>query len=319
MPVYNSAPVLRGSVESVLNQSFRDFELIAVEDGSSDQSWEILRGLESDRRLKAIRRETNQGPAAARNDGIAMSDSDYIAFLDSDDFAEPQRLELQVQAMESGRCFDIVFGRADVLSEGKRVAASVGRLSSEEVPSLLLFRNCIAHSSVMLRRSSWRPFRSEFEPAEDYDLWARLSLDHSFLSLRDVLVIYREHAYGVSKKFPDRMRKSVRAIHEFQIERIGVVPRVDLHRRLSAWPGDAEAYDLAEAEGWLRELLEANRIYPKRHFRSVVEGLWYSICLDSWSIGPLAFGIYRRSSLANLTPGRLWNFARRFGRKALLG
>ena len=139
MPVYNSAPFLRESIESVLNQSFRDFELIAVDDGSTDQSWEILQSFDHDSRVRSKRRETNQGEAMARNDGIVRSDSEYIAFLDSDDLAKPRRLELQVQAIERGRRFDIVFGPAAILSEGRRVSVSLGRLSSEEVPSLLLF------------------------------------------------------------------------------------------------------------------------------------------------------------------------------------
>jgi glycosyltransferase involved in cell wall biosynthesis len=319
MPVYNSAPFLRESINSVLDQTFRDFELIAVDDGSTDRSWEILQSFEHDRQLRLIRRKTNQGAAAARNDGIVGSDSDYIAFLDSDDLARPQRLELQVQAMERRRRFDILFGRADVLSKGRRLHASLERLSPEDAPSLLLFRNCIVQSSVMMRRSCWQPFRSEFEPAEDYDLWARMSLDHSFLPLNDVLVIYREHTDGVSKRLPDRMKRSVTAIHEFQLERLGVAKRVDLHGRLSAWPADAKPYDLAEAARWLRDLIAANRIYSQANFRKVVEELWYSICLDSWSVGPPAFQIYRQSSLARLTPRRLWNFARRFGRRALLG
>src|SRR6516225_10756927 len=87
MPVYNSAPFLRESINSVLDQTFRDFELIAVDDGSTDRSWEILQSFEHDRQLRLIRRKTNQGAAAARNDGIVGSDSDYIAFLDSDDLA----------------------------------------------------------------------------------------------------------------------------------------------------------------------------------------------------------------------------------------
>jgi glycosyltransferase involved in cell wall biosynthesis len=317
MPVYNSAPFLRGSIGSVLGQTFRDFELIAIDDGSTDQSWEILQSFGNDRRVRPIRRKSNQGAAAAKNDGIVRSDSDYIAFLDSDDLANPRRLEIQVQTMERKRRFDIVFSGAEVLREGRRLRAFSRRLSSQEVPPVLFFRNCIVQSSVMMRRSRWQPFRSDFEPAEDYDLWARLSLDRSFLLLNDVLVIYREHPDGISKRLPDKIKKSVAAIHEFQLERLGVSPRVDLQGRLSAWPAEAQVYDLCEGEQWLRELVDANRVYSQTAFRRVVEELWYSICLNSWSVGPRAFHIYRRSRLARLTPRRLWNFARRFSRKAL--
>jgi glycosyltransferase involved in cell wall biosynthesis len=318
MPVYNSAPFLRESVQSVLNQSFRDFELIGVDDGSSDQSWEILQSFEHDKRVKPIRLENNQGAATARNKGIAMSDCDYLAFLDSDDLAKPHRLEVQVQAIERGRRFDLVFGRAEVVHNGGRFLAPSEAVSPDGVPSKLLFRNCIVQSSVLLRRSCWQAFRPEFEPAEDYDLWARLGPDLSFLPLNEVLVAYREHPQGVSKRLPDRMNQVVAAIHEFQLERIGVRPRVELHGRLTAWPANANANELAEAEAWLLELATANRIYHPPSFQRAIEGLWCSICLDSWALGPLAFKIYSRSPLARLTPGRLWHFTRRFGRRALL-
>jgi glycosyltransferase involved in cell wall biosynthesis len=318
MPVYNSAPFLRESIGSVLRQSFRDFELIAVDDGSSDQSWEILQSFEQDRRVRPIRRETNRGAAAARNDGVAKSDSEYIAFLDSDDVARPQRLGIQVRVLQNHRRFDVVYGRAVVMHHGRRVLSSPDTRSSEDVPSMLLFRNCIIQSSVLLRRSCWQPYRSGFEPAEDYDLWTRMVPHRAFLPLNAVLLTYREHPEGVSKRFPDRMKKAVAAIHKLQLERFGVMDRADLHGRLTAWPADADVHQLAEAEAWLLELSVANRLYQPASFRRVIEKIWFSICLDSWVLGLTAFQMYRRSRLARLTPGRLWHFARRFGRRTLL-
>jgi len=317
MPVYNSAPFLRESVQSALGQDYRDFELIAVDDGSSDESWEILQSFEHDQRVKTIRLKNNQGAAAARNAGVANSDCDYLAFLDADDLANPQRLKIQVQALETGRRFDVVHSRAEIMYDGGRVLNSLAPPSPEEVPATLLFRNCIVQSSVLLRRCRWQPYRSEFEPAEDYDLWARIAPDQSFLPLNAVLSAYREHQHGISKRFSDRMKKSVAAIHKFQLERLGVVSRVDLHGRLTAWSADADAQQLAEAEAWLVGLSVANRVYQPASFRRVIEKIWFSICLDSWALGLTAFQIYRRSRLARLTSGRLWQFARRFGRRAL--
>jgi glycosyltransferase involved in cell wall biosynthesis len=318
MPVYNSAPFLRESVQSALSQDFRDFELIAVDDGSSDESWEILQSFEHDQRIKTIRLKNNQGAAAARNAGVANSDCDYLAFLDSDDLAKPQRLKIQVQALETGRRFDVVYSRAEIMHDGGRVPGSLEPPSPEEVPATLLFRNCIVQSSVLLRRCRWQPYRSEFEPAEDYDLWARIAPHQSFLPLNAVLLAYREHPHGISKRLSDRMQMSVAAIHKLQLERLGVAGRVDLHGRLTAWSADADAHQLAEAEAWLMGLSAANQVYQPASLRRVIEKIWFSICLDSWALGPTAFQIYRRSRLARVTSGRLWHFARRFGRRALL-
>ena len=317
MPVYNNAPFLRESVQSALGQDFRDFELIAVDDGSSDESLKILQSFEHDQRVKTVRLENNQGAAAARNAGVSNSDCDYLAFLDADDLAKPQRLKIQVQALETGRRFDVVYSRAEIMRDGGRVLASLEPPSPEEVPATLLFRNCIVQSSVLLRRCRWQLYRSEFEPAEDYDLWARIAPHQSFLPLNAVLVAYREHQHGISKRLSDRMKEAVAAIHKLQLERLGVVSRVDLHGRLTAWSADADAQQLAEAEAWLVGLLVANKVYQPASFRRVIEKIWFSICLDSWALGLTAFQIYRRSRLARLTSGRLWQFARRFGRRAL--
>src|SRR5208283_4469644 len=207
MPVYNSAPFLRESIQSALSQDFRDFELIAVDDGSSDESLEILQSFEHDQRVKTIRLKNNQGAAAARNAGVAKSDCDYLAFLDADDLAKPQRLKIQVQALETGRSFDVVYSRAEIMRDGGRVLGSLEPASPEEVPATLLFRNCIVQSSVLLRRCRWQPYRSELEPAEDYDLWARMSPHQSFLPLNKVLLTYREHPHGVSKRLPEKMNE----------------------------------------------------------------------------------------------------------------
>jgi Glycosyl transferase family 2 len=319
MPVFNSAPFLRESIGSVLNQSFRDFDLIAVDDGSSDESWEILQSFANDRRIKPIRCEQNRGAATARNEGIEKSDSEFIAFLDSDDVAKPRRLRIQVQVMEKLRRFDVVFGRAAVI---RKSGLDLGRrrpLTDAEVGPTLLFRNCIVQSSVMGRRSAWQPYDAAFEPAEDYELWTRMSTLRSFLPLNAVVAAYREHSQGTSKRLPDKMVRAVAAIHRLQLKRLGVADRADLHSRLMAWPWDSDVRQLAEAEGWLLELLAANRFYPPASFRSVIERVWFEVCQDSLAVGPAAFTIYRKSALSKLTPGRLWSFARRFGRRALLG
>ncbi len=319
MPVYNSAPFLRESIGSVLDQRFRDFELVAVDDGSTDQSWEILQSFEHDRRVKSIRRENNQGAATARNEGIQRSDSEFIAFLDADDLAKPHRLGIQVRALEKHRRFDVVFGRAELIQNCR---LNVGRrrpLTYAEVGPTLLFRNCIVQSSVMARRRRWQPYDAEFEPAEDYELWTRIAPFRSFFPLDTILVSYREHDQGISKRFPEMMKKAVAAIYRGQLKRLGVADRVELHSRLIAWPWDSDVRQLRAAEAWLVELLSANRIYQPVSFRRVIEKIWFEVCIHSWALGPAAFTIYRRSKLASLTPGRFWEFARRFGRKALMG
>ncbi|PWT81517.1 MAG: hypothetical protein C5B58_09715 [Acidobacteria bacterium] len=317
MPVYNGERFLGESMRSMLSQTYRDWELVAIDDGSTDRSWDVLSGFQKEPRVRTIRSEQNRGAAQARNLGVETSDCEYLAFLDADDLAKPHRLERQVRWLDRLNQFSVVSSRANFLYEGTETKVLSRRLPPDHVPAVLLFKNCIVHSSVLLRRSCWQPFRSEFEPAEDYDLWVRLARNASFSILNESLVTYRVHEAGISNRLPARMNEAVRAIHRWQLEQLGIEPREEIHGRVSAWPADATESELMAAEDWLRQLLTVSRFYESNSLQSVLERIWLNICLDSWRLGPRAFHIYRRSNLARMTPGGLWQFFRRFGRRAL--
>ena len=316
MPVYNCAPFLRESVASVLAQTFSDLELILVDDGSSDGSWEVVQTL-ADKRLRSFRFERNVGVGFARNFAIAKADCEYLVFLDADDVAHPTRIAVQTAYLESSPDIGAVASAAWVIDSVRRYKYPFGPLSPEEISVTLVFRNPLVTSSVSMRRQRWIPFESDSEPGGDYYLWARLTPEVRFASLKRRLSTYRQHADGISKRLADKMVSSVRGTHQFQLERLGVKPKLDLHTMLSAWPPGASREQLSEAECWLRDLMAANRIYDPASFQRIVESIWFQICLDSWALGPEAFEGYRQSSLAKLTPIRTARFFRRFGRRAL--
>jgi glycosyltransferase involved in cell wall biosynthesis len=317
MPVYNCAQFLRESVASVLSQTMTDIELILVDDGSSDGSSEILQTF-ADKRIRTFRFKQNHGVASARNYAIEKADCEYIGFLDADDLAHPARLAIQVAYLDARPNIGAAASRAWISGPGRQQKQPFQSLSPEEICVTLVFRNCLVTSSVSIRRSLWIPFRSDEEPGGDYYLWARLTPEVHFVLLKRILVTYREHSGGISKRLTERMVQSVRKTHQFQLERIGVDPKLDLHAMLTAWPADASIEQLSEAERWLRQLLGANRLYDPGSFQRIAERVWFQICLDSWELGPRAFELYRKSLLAKLTLIRASRVFRRFGRRALL-
>jgi glycosyltransferase involved in cell wall biosynthesis len=316
MPVYNCAQFLRDSIASVLSQTFKDIELILLDDGSSDGSWEILQTL-ADKRIRTFRFEQNRGVASARNYAIEQADCEYVAFLDADDLAHPSRFAVQVACLDSRPEIGAAASGAWVSDSRGTQKHPFQLLSPGEISVTLVFRNCLVTSSISIRRRLWIPFRSDEEPGGDYYLWARLTPGVRFLLLKRILATYRDHSGGISKRLAERMVPSVRKTHQFQLERLGVEPKLDLHAMVTAWPADASSEQLSEAECWLRHLLGANRIYDAASFQRVAERLWFQICLDSWALGPEAFALYRRSLLAKLTPVRTARFFRRFGRRAI--
>jgi glycosyltransferase involved in cell wall biosynthesis len=316
MPVYNGAQFLRESVASVLSQTLKDFELIVVDDGSSDGSWELLQTF-ADKRLRTFRFQQNLGVGCARSYAIEKSDCEYLAFLDADDVAHSARLAVQIAYLAARPEIGVAASRAWITDSDGQYKQPFERLSPNEISVTLLFRNCLVHSSVSMRRGLWIRLEPWLEPGSDYHLWAWLSPEVHFALLKRMLVTYREHSAGISKRWANRMVQAVRKIHQFQLERLGVEPKLDLHAMLSAWPPDASSEHLSEAELWLLHIVGANRIYDPACFQRVAERVWFRICLDSWTLGPKAFELYRRSSLAKLTPIRTARFFRRFGRRVL--
>lgn len=190
-PVYNVEPYLRDAVDSMLNQTFTDFELICLDDCSPDNSAEILDSY-SDPRIVRYRGEKNQGLANVLNVGMDMARGEYIARMDSDDISLPNRLQIQVNYLDSHPDIDLCSCAIQLF--GGRQDVWVRDVDLEAVKFRALFHSPILHASSMWRRERFANlrFRQETVPAEDYDLWTRaLHKGLKLINLPDVLYRYR--------------------------------------------------------------------------------------------------------------------------------
>jgi glycosyltransferase involved in cell wall biosynthesis len=198
MPVHNAAPFLREAVDSVLCQTFDDFELLVIDDGSTDATGELLSGY-ADRRMRVVRLESNAGLVAALNIGISQARAALIARMDGDDICEPQRLELQVAFMWQHP--DVVLlgsGFVRVDTAGRPLQRVVYPKENEVLQEKLLEGSVFCHPSTMMRADVVRQLGGYRDlgggPAEDYDLWLRISERGQIANLSDVLLRYRVHA-----------------------------------------------------------------------------------------------------------------------------
>lgn len=195
MPIYNVGPYLREAIDSILEQSFKDFELIALDDCSQDESESIL-DTYSDPRIVRYRGEKNVGLANILNVGLKMARGKYIARMDSDDISLPQRLQIQVKYLDKHEDIDLVstgmqrFGASnDIISH---------RTNFEDIKFNALFYAPVLHASSMWRKSAFTEnnlyYRQEMVPSEDYDLWTR-ALAHGVIlsNIPDILYLYRTH------------------------------------------------------------------------------------------------------------------------------
>ena len=201
MPVYNAARFLGEAVESILAQSFEEFELIAADDGSTDESAEILeRYARGDRRLRVFRC-AHEGLPATLNFGCARAEGKYIARMDADDIALPSRFERQIEFLNKHRRVTILGTQLERIREdGTSMGFTNHPLEHAQIAANMQKFCCIHHPTVMMRTEAMRElggYREAFHGAEDHDLWLRAAEQFEFANLPDVLLRYRLHTEAV--------------------------------------------------------------------------------------------------------------------------
>jgi glycosyltransferase involved in cell wall biosynthesis len=210
MAAYNGAGLVGETIASLQAQSFHDFEIVVVDDRSTDDTLAVLHGID-DPRLRVIESETNQGPVRARNRAFAEARGRYIAGLDQDDLCRPERLARQVAYLEANPD-TVLLGTAATALEDGRLSATGHAASSTPllIEWLLRIENPLVWSSVMIRADAARqldPFtRPAILYAEDFDLYHRLARLGRIARLDDELLVYRRHCGGASQRYVDTMR-----------------------------------------------------------------------------------------------------------------
>jgi len=217
MPVFNAEKYLSDTINSVLSQTFSDFELIIIDDCSTDGSFKLAHAYESDPRVRALRLEANSGgPARPRNFGLKECRGKYIAFVDSDDLWHPRKLELQVALMESKSIFMIstsfqAIGDHVTYEEYVKERFTVGdlvdlpmALDSQISYERLLIDNLIPNSSAFVRSDAIKLFSFEegrkYAAVEDYIMWCRLHREFGFsMKLMLPLFAYRYSSASISR------------------------------------------------------------------------------------------------------------------------
>lgn len=203
LPVFNGGAYLILAVESVLAQTFADFELIIINDGSTDDSWDVIQNYaREDGRIRAFS-QTNKGLVATLNRGLGKARGLYLARMDSDDICFEHRFAAQVKALDSRPELGIV-GGALVLIDGEgRVVSKHTYPRGQRLKERMLYGALLCHPLVMGRTELFRKaggYRSYYRYCEDYDLWLRLSQLTELDNLTDALLFYRMHEANITSK-----------------------------------------------------------------------------------------------------------------------
>ena len=205
MSVYNGEKYIEKAIESILNQTFRDYELIIINDGSTDSTSTILSRYEKAEDRISVYHQANQGVGASRNRGCQIAQGKYIAVMDSDDISLPERLAKEIHYMEAHPEISVLGTWVECIDkDDKQVSVWQYPTAPGVIGWCLFFTDCLAHSSVMMRRDFIEQlgfYRPEFAQAEDYDLWARASFVSRIANLPEILVRYRSWEGGLTSRY----------------------------------------------------------------------------------------------------------------------
>ncbi|WP_165601727.1 glycosyltransferase family A protein [Methylobacillus sp. MM3] len=203
LPIYNGARWIKRSMLSVLEQSLSDFELIVIDDGSVDHSWDVISSF-SDKRILAIK-QPNCGLAATLNIAVRSAQAPYIARQDQDDLSFPSRLQKQAEFLIANPDIGMVGTSAEIwVGDTKTNRLLEHPADDASIKFNLLFDNPFVHSSVMIRRSVFEQVGGYCEdksrqPPEDYELWSRVAREFKVANLPEVLLAYREVPGSMSR------------------------------------------------------------------------------------------------------------------------
>lgn len=293
MPVYNAEKYLAEAIDSIIKQTYTDWELILINDGSTDGSEKIIEHYQ-DPRIKYHKNEQNLGLIRTLNKGIDLCQGKYIARMDADDIAFPERLNQQVGLMDAKSELILCGTNAIVIDEKGNETGKIVNPSSDTLLQIsLLFTNPFIHPSIMIRKEKLGVNRFEAEAlhVEDFDFWIRLSSKGQLANVNQPLLKYRWHETNVSVKnaeFQEGMKdKIIRQQITAQLETKPSPRELKAHRlTFSLYKYGKKikvSADRAEhVVKWFKKLSEQNRKlgrYPQTDFDAFLWSRWMVLCI----------------------------------------
>lgn len=302
MPVYNGAQFLREAIESILTQELTDFEFLIINDGSTDNSENIIRGYEDDR-IRYFKNDENRGLVESLNRGIQLSQGKFIARMDADDISMPSRLFKQLHFMQQhpevgavGTWFKNLVN--ETVREGGRYQTSDTLIRLKH-----LYQINICHGSAMISTATLKEhnisYRNEYVHAEDYDLFDRLGQVSRLANLPEVLYLVRVHPHRISKRHAEAQMLNSFKVRRSILARMGLetdMNRLDVYTKLMHQDYDALRHQGEAVRALLKDLYFANLavgMFDRVIFNEHLHRTWLHFNLNTVGKGTFNSGFFR--------------------------
>jgi len=307
MSVYNDEEYLREAIESILNQTYDNFEFLIINDASTDSSRDIILSYK-DTRIRLIGNDKNIGLSKSLNKGIKLAKCEYIARMDADDISLPERLEKQFNFMElnpnvgvCGTWYKFLDGSDTIYKPPQK---------SEKIKLLLFLRNVIGHPTAMIRKKCLIEnkirYDGSMEKSQDYNLWVRLREYTEFYNLPDVCLLYRNHSDQISTALKNEQDYYADKERLYQLNRLGINPTKsewDIHKMICNETYHNIDFDLLE--NWIEKMVLSNKkclYFKDKEFSEFFCQKYWKICKSGDMKGIIAFRKSRLNKLCHYPP-----------------
>lgn len=310
MPVYNAEQFLREAIDSILCQTYTDFEFLIFNDGSTDKSSEIIKSYD-DKRIISFDYVINSGYLKHLNEGVKTAKGRYIARMDADDISLPDRFEKQITFLESHSDIALLGSSAIIINESgneKKITEVIE--TSNLIFTQLFFENPFFHTSMMGRTSVFREFKynDNYYVAEDYYLWSQIAMKYKLANLNEPLIKYRSYNESTSNLKAERQKDCIKKIYAFHLAKLGIkkFTEEELQCHYSIMVHNPIYYSdpgALDALKWLKYLYKKNRdlkIYDQKLFQENLLVCWrenFSItltCINGFRAIPFVFGVFNK-------------------------
>jgi len=304
MSVYNGERYLNEAIDSVLAQTFTNFEFLIIDDASTDGTTKILHSYQ-DPRIRIITNMENLGLTKSLNNGLELSKGEYIARMDADDISLAERLEIQVSFMDRNPQICVCGSWVETIGNNIDEIWKYPT-NSDEIKCRQLFECSIAHPSAIIKKKYLQDnqlnYDVKFERSQDYDLWVRISTLYNLANINKVLLKHRIHPNAVGISFSNDQKRYADLIRYRQLrEFLGLSPTEDemaLHNSISTRNYETSGDYLNHVNEWFLEIWGANQI--RRYFNNQalyaeLANRWYDICYYATNIGLETWDVFMAS------------------------
>jgi Glycosyltransferases involved in cell wall biogenesis len=285
LPVYNAERYLSDAINSIVGQTFTDWELVIINDGSTDGSDQIISKF-TDSRIHYYQNEENLGLIKTLNKAITLCCGEYIARMDADDVCLPIRFEKQIDFLDKYPGYAMCGSWVNVIDENSLEKGKIINFTNNEYLQIhLLFSVPFVHPAVMIRADVLRNnlYDETFSHIEDYELWCRIADKYRVANVPYYLLNYRWHSTNISVLNSQIQKKLKSAINERELNQIGITPterelflhQITFRQHSSTDDIPVEPFDdFGALDKWFAKIIDANKVCNKYDSSSLLSYLW---------------------------------------------